>query len=114
MTLFKALLVVMCVVVLAYTGIAVSNEGINLFAKTFPSLLEMGWPGQFHMDFLTYLVLSGIWVAWRHQFSAGGILLGVLAANLRMIFLSHYLLLAISKSGGDMRKVFLGEARAQT
>ncbi len=114
MNLFKALLIVMCLVVLIYTGLAVSNEGINLFATTLPSVTEFGWPGQFHVDFLTYLILSGLWVAWRHEFSVGGIVLGVLASQLGIIFLSIYLLVAINKANGDMREVLLGESRSKT
>ena len=113
MTLFKTLLVAMCVVVVFYTALAVSNEGVNLFATTLPSFSEFGWPGQFHTDFVTYLILSGLWVAWRHEFSAGGIILGVLAAQLGMIFLSLYLLFAINKANGDMAEVLLGQGRSK-
>lgn len=112
MALFKTLLITMCLIVLIYTAFAVSNDGVNLFAITLPSITKFGWPGQFHVDFLTYLILSGVWVAWRHQFSAGGIVLGVLASQLGMIFLSLYLLFAINKADGDMRQVLLGESRA--
>ena len=87
MTLFEALLVAMCVLMCVYTALAVVNEGINLFATTLPSIPRFGWPGQFYTDFLTYLILSGIWVAWRHEFSSGGIVLGLLASQLGMIFL---------------------------
>ena len=114
MTLFKALLVVMCAAVFIYTLVAIGNEGVNLFATTGPSFLEFGWPGQFHLDFLTYLILSGIWVAWRHHFSGLGIILGVLASQLGIIFLSIYLLYAINKADGDMREVLLGRDRANT
>ncbi len=113
MNLFKALLVAMCLIVLFYTGLAVSNEGVNLFATTLPSVAEFGWPGQFHVDFVTYLILSGVWVAWRHEFSAAGIVLGVLASQLGIIFLSIYLLLAINKANGDMSEVLLGPGRSK-
>ncbi len=113
MTFFKALLTAMCLVVLIFTVLAVSNDGVNLFATTLPSITEFGWPGQFHVDFLTYLILSGIWVAWRHEFSPLGIVLGLLASQLGIIFLSPYLLFAINKANGDMRQVLLGEQRAQ-
>ncbi len=113
MSMFKALLVVMCLVLLIYTGLAVSNEGFNLFAMTLPSIAEFGWPGQFHVDFLTYLILSGLWVAWRHEFSAIGIVLGVLASQLGIVLLSIYLLYAINKANGDMAEVLLGEGRTK-
>lgn len=113
MTLFKALLGAMCVILTVYTALAVSNEGVNLFANTLPSIPEFGWPGQFYADFVTYLILSGLWVAWRHEFSASGIILGVLASQLGIIFLSIYLLLAINKANGDMSEVLLGPNRSK-
>ena len=109
MTALRVLLVVMGATVLAYTGLAVANEGVNLFATTLPVLPEFGWPGQFHVDFATYLVLSGLWVAWRHGFSAAGIALGVGASLLGMIFLATYLLVASAKANGDIEKVLLGD-----
>ncbi len=109
MNAFRVLLVVMGLMVFVYTVLAVSNEGVNLFATTLPAVPEFGWPGQFHLDFATYLVLSGLWVAWRHEFSGSGIALGVAASLLGILFLSVYLLLAIRKSGGDMRLVLLGD-----
>jgi len=112
MSLFKGLLVALGVIVLVYTVVAVMNEGPNLFASTLPMFFQYKWPGQFFLDFLTYLWLSGLWVAWRHDFSGAGIVLGIMASLLGMIFLSVYLLIAINKAGGDMREVLLGARRA--
>ena len=106
---FKGLLVVMGAGLLVYTLLAVSNEGVNLFATTLPAVLEFGWQGQFHLDFATYLLLSGLWVAWRHNFSGAGIAMAVGASLIGIIFLSVYLLLALKQANGDMRKVLLGE-----
>lgn len=112
MTLFKTLLITMCVALLIYTALAIANEGPNLFANTLPSVLEFGWAGQFHVDFVTYLILSGLWVAWRHEFSVGGIILGLLASQLGIIFFSLYLLVAINRANGDMHEVLMGPTRA--
>jgi hypothetical protein len=109
MNIFKLLLLLMGIGVLLYTILAVVNEGPNLFATTLPAMADFGWQGQFHLDFATYLILSGIWVAWRHRFSATGIMLGVLAANLGIIFLSVYLLITINRTDGNMSEVLLGE-----
>ena len=104
MTSFRVLLVVLGSTVLVYTGMAVANEGVNLFATTLPALADFGWPGQFHLDFATYLLLSGLWVAWRHQFSTNGILLGILAS-----LLGVYLLVAITKANGNISEVLMGQ-----
>ncbi len=109
MTLFRVLLIVMGVVLFVYTIAAVVNEGPNLFANTIPAVAEFGWQGQFHLDFATYLILSGLWVAWRHRFSAAGIVMGLIAANIGIIFLSAYILLASFKANGDMRRILLGD-----
>ncbi len=109
MTFLRILLVAMLVVVLIYTGLAVANEGINLFATTLPALPHFGWPGQFHLDFATYLILSALWVGWRHKFSPAGIVLALIASVGGMIFLSIYLLVASYKAEGDMKKILLGE-----
>ena len=109
--MFKGLLVAMGTIVLAYTIVAIASEGPNLFASTLPMFLEWKWPGQFFLDFLTYLWLSGLWVAWRHEFSSLGIALGIAASLLGMIFLSIYLLIAINKANGDIREVLLGMTR---
>jgi hypothetical protein len=50
----------------------------------------MTWSGQFNLDFMTFLGLSGIWVAWRHQFTGGAIALGVVAFFGGMMFLAPY------------------------
>lgn len=108
MTALRILLAAMGLVVAAYTVAAVSNEGVNLFATTLPALPELGWPGQFHLDFVTYLMLSGLWVAWREGFTPKGIALGIAASLLGIIFLSVYLLIAINQANGDIKRVLLG------
>ncbi len=113
MILLRVLLAVLGFTVLVYTGIAVANEGANLFANTLPALAEFGWPGQFHLDFATYLLLSGLWVAWRHRFTATGIGLGIGASLLGIMFLSVYLLIAISKADGDMGTVLMGDQQSR-
>jgi hypothetical protein len=66
----------------------------------------------FNFDFLTFLGLSGIWVAWRHQFSAGGIALAVLAFFGGMVFLAPYLLYASVQAGGEAKVLLLGKGRS--
>ena len=109
MTSFKALLVVMAVGLLIYTLMAVGNEGVNLFASTLPAVPQFGWQGQFHLDFVTYLMLSGLWIAWRHEFSGAGIALAIGASLIGIMFFAVYLLIAINKADGDMRQVLLGD-----
>jgi hypothetical protein len=112
MNLFRALLVLMLIVLSAYTAIVIANYGINLLAVFFGDIAAMAWPGQFNLDFLGFLILSAIWAAWRHQFSPAGLVLGVLAFFGGMVFLTIYLLIVSLKTNGDIPALLLGEARA--
>ena len=76
MTLFRIYLVVVLTCLTVYTLIVGSNHGWNLLPIFFSDIGEMKWPGQFNFDFTTFLSLSGIWVAWRHRFTLGGIISG--------------------------------------
>lgn len=111
MPAFRALLVAIFLVLSGYTLVVASNHGLNLLPVFFGDMAAMGWPGQFNLDFLFMLLLSGLWVGWRHQFSAIGLLLGVAAVFGGALFLSAYLLIASVRARGDIRTVLLGEAR---
>ncbi len=109
MTLFKALLVAMFLGLLAYTGLAILNDGFDLVTPFVSDLGSLKWPGQFNADFLTYLWLSALWIAWRHKFSGGGIALALIASVAGILFFSVYLLVCLAKAGGDMSRLLLGE-----
>lgn len=113
MTAFRILLGTMFAVLLVYTGIVIANHGPNLYPAFFGDIAKMGWPGQFNLDFLGMLTLSGLWTAWRNRFSPGGIVLGLLAFNLGTPFLCVYLLVLIAPAKGDMREVLVGKTRAR-
>jgi hypothetical protein len=56
------------------------------------------------------LLLCGLWISWRHRFTAAGLGLGLLAVLGGALFLSAYLLHASLRVGGDVRALLLGEA----
>jgi len=111
MTLFRAYLVIVIVGLAAYTLMVGFEHGWDLLPVFFGNIAEMTWPGQFNLDFLGFLGLSGIWVAWRHRFTAGGIGLGVIAVFGGMMFLAPYLLWASVQAGGDSKVLLLGRER---
>ena len=113
MSLFRAFLTTCLIVVTVYTAITIAHHGADLLPVFFGDMVKLDWPGQFNLDFMTLLLLSGLWVAWRHQFRANGLALGVLAVFGGMLFLSIYLLVHSVKTKGDMRALLLGEARAR-
>ena len=112
MTGFRILLILMFSVLTIYSAMVIGAEGWNLLGVFFADMAKMQWPGQFNLDFMLMLTLSGLWVAWRHQFSAAGLGLGVLAFFGGALFLSIYLLIQTLHAKGDMRVVLLGKARA--
>jgi len=85
---------------------------MGLLPVFFGDMAAMGWPGQFNLDFLCMLVLSGLWVAWRHRFSGLGIALGLLACFGGAFFLTAYLFVVSFAARGDMQELLLGKPRA--
>lgn len=111
MTVFRGLLVLFLAVFGAYTAAVVANHGIGFLQVFFGDLAAMGWPGQINLDFLIYVLLAALWIAWRHDFTPGGIALGLLALFGAVVLLP-YLLWATAKAGGDFRALLLGRRRA--
>jgi hypothetical protein len=114
MAAFRALLIVLWLIIAAYTAVVVSSHGLGLLPIFFGDMATMAWPGQFNLDFLCMLTLSGLWVSWRHHFSVPGLVLGLLALFGGAFFLTAYLLIASVQAKGDMREILLGKARASS
>ena len=112
MTLFRLFLVAVIAIVGAYTTVTIANHGMGLYPIFFGDIAAMAWPGQFNLDFLCFLIMSGVWVAWRHAFSATGLVLGFAAFNLGAPFLAAYLLVESYRNNGDSAAILLGKARA--
>ena len=112
MLAFRVLLASIVGIVLVYTGLVGATQGWNFMAVFFQDIIAMSWPGQFNLDFSCLLILSGLWLAWRHQFSALGAALGVLALVGGSPLLCTYLLIASIRAKGDMKVLLLGKARA--
>lgn len=111
MTAFRGLLVTIFLVIAGYTFVVASSHGMNLLPVFFGDMAAMNWPGQFNLDFMCMLLLSAIWVSWRHRFSAVGLMLGLLAFFGGALFLSLYLLIMSVHSKGDVHAMLLGEGR---
>jgi hypothetical protein len=109
---FRLYLVVVIACLGTYTMIVGINHGWNLLPIFFSDIGAMKWPGQFNCDFMSFLSLSALWLAWRHHFSVGGLLLGVLGFFGGMMILAPYLLYASYQASGDVAVLLLGKARA--
>lgn len=112
MTAFRIFLIIVLVAIIGYTTVTILNHGLNLLPVFFGDMAEMGWPGQFNFDFMCFLMLSAIWVAWRNHFTIKGLGLAVLAFFGGMFFLSIYLLILSFRSNGTIEIVILGPSRA--
>ncbi len=114
MNAFRAFLILIFVVIVVYTVPVVLNHGLGvLFPTFFGDMLKLGWPGQFNLDFFGFLLMSGFWLAWRNNFSAFGLILGVLGVLGGAPLLTAYLLYLSFTTNGDINKMLLGEVRSQ-
>lgn len=111
MRAFQFLLGFFSIGICAYTLVVISAHGGDLFTPFFGELTAFTWSGQFNFDFSTYLMLSGIWIAWRHQFSLSGILMAIVAAIFGILFFAPYLLVESIQTKGDMKALLLGKVR---
>ena len=109
MKIFKTLLLFFTIVIVVYTITVGMNNGWNLFKPFFSEILAVSWSGQFNLDFSFFLILSGLWTAWRNKFTTSSIGLGLVASVLGILFLAPYLLYLLNLNKGDMKAVLIGK-----
>lgn len=112
MSLLRLYALIFLIVLTVYTGIVIANHGANLVPIFFNDMRAMAWPGQFNLDFMGFLILSALWVGWRHEYSLTGWLLTPLALFGGMMFLTVYLLVISFRVNGDLKALLIGEGRA--
>jgi len=112
MIAFRVFLAAIVAAVGAYTLVVGAHHGWNLLPVFFGNMLAMTWPGQFNTDFMGFLLLSGLWLAWRHRFSPAGLVLGLAGVFGGILLLASYLLVASFAAKGDMAVLMLGRERA--
>ncbi len=80
---FRILLVLLFLGILGYTAIVVAEHGFNLLQVFFGDIVEMGWPGQFNVDFTSFLTLSAYLfiVSFGAKGDVNKLLLGKVRAN---------------------------------
>ena len=112
MNKLRLILAAIFIAISVYTIITISEHGWSLFPVFFGDMAAMGWPGQFNFDFMCFLILSGLWVSWRHHFSVLGLILGLFAFLGGALFLSAYLFINSYKVNGNLNALLLGTQRA--
>jgi hypothetical protein len=108
----RVILAVIFIGITLYTIVTISEHGWSLLPVFFGDMAAMGWPGQFNFDFMCFLILSGLWVSWRHHFSMTGLVLGLVAVFGGALFLSAYLFINSYRVNEDMNALLLGPRRA--
>lgn len=109
MRIVQLILMLILINIVVYTAVVGMNHGWNLIPLFFADIAAMNWQGQFNMDFMSFLILSGLWTMWRNKFSAVGVFLGFLAFFGGILFLSIYLLYLSFQTGGNLDKMMLGD-----
>ena len=105
----KILLIVQTIGLLIYTFFAFQTEGAALFSVFTNNVLSLNLSGQFNLDFLCYLTLSGLWIMWRNKFTTKSIILGLVAMVLGIIMFAPYILWLTSKENGNIKRVLIGD-----
>jgi len=110
MWMFRVFLFGIILVVGAYTAPVLMNYGLLvLLPNFFGEMSQFNWQGQFNLDFLMFLLMSGFWIAWRNQFSLLGVLLGIGGVFLGAPYLAAYLLYLSFHAKADFSAMLLGE-----
>lgn len=112
MTLFRLFLAAIGLTILFYTLPVAADHGMDLLPVFFGDIAKMGWPGQFNVDFSSFLLMTMLWVAWRNGFSVPGLLLALLVPVGGGMFTSFYVLFLSFQSKGDIAVLLLGTKRA--
>ena len=105
---FRAFLVTVTLAILGYTAVVGVNHGWNLVPIFIGEIVAMTWLGQFNLDFMCFLLLSGVWTAWRNNFTPKGLALGAVAVFFGIMFLAPYLLLLSFKEKGNAKAILVG------
>lgn len=112
MTVLRIYLVALFAGLAAYTLVVGAQQGWDLVPVFVSNVTRLTWSGQFNLDFMSYVSISAIWIAWRHQFRAAGIVMGAIAFFGGILVFAPYLVWASVKAGGDTLVFLLGKDRA--
>ena len=114
MSKLRALIIALFGALAIYTLFSISIEGVNFLPGFVADLMSLSWRGQINLDLITFTTLAGLWVAWRHGFSVGGIIMGLSVVGGAMLLFAPYLLYAIHQSKGDFKTLLMGEQRSES
>ncbi len=108
MTVLRSIIAALGLALLVYTLAVIPQHGINLLPVFLGDVFAVNWSGQFNLDFASYLLLSGLWVAWRGGFSRVSIVVGLIASVAGMVFFAPYVLWLSLTTGRELHTLLLG------
>lgn len=114
MLMFRLALAAMGIGLAIYTGIVIPTHGWNFVPFYFANLADVGWPGQFNLDFTILGMLAGLWILWRNHCSPVSILLVVLLVPFVSMLLTAYLLYLSWRERGDIVRILVGDRIGST
>lgn len=72
------------------------------------NIVALGWNGQFNLDFFCYLMLSGLWIMWRNNFTLKSIFIAITASIVGIMVFAPYFLFLLIKEKGDLKRTLTG------
>jgi len=91
-----------------YTFVVIQHKGTDVFTPFLSNITSLNWNGQFNVDFMCYLLLSGLWIMWRNKFSVTSILLGMASMIIGTGIFAPYLLYLLAREKGNLVTVLTG------
>lgn len=111
MPFFLTYVALMFVTIAVYTGFVISAHGADFISGFIAAITAMTWAGQFNADFMIYLGISALWIAWRHQFTPAGLGLAFCGLVGGALFFLPYLFIVAGKANGNAAALLLGPER---
>ncbi len=110
MIVFRAVLLICWLIIVAVTANALASESLGVALDVYSYDLNAGdWRTQFCSDLLFHLGLVGLWAAWRLKFSVKGFALGSLCFLGGSLFSFAYLFALVTYHKGDINVVVMGD-----
>jgi hypothetical protein len=108
MRALQSLLCLLFIIIFAYTIAAASSGAEYPLPLIINEIIGLNWKGLYNLDFSSYLLLTALWICWRHRFTACAWLLAVCSIAGGMLFLAPYLFYQSTKMDGSIEGLLLG------
>ncbi|MFY0729680.1 hypothetical protein [Pseudomonas sp. NFX15] len=109
MNFFRLSLIAGWLAIIIISFVAFNQDGLIAGEQFVADITTLSWRSQFNVDFLVHLVLFSAWVAWRHRFSALGIVLSISCVLGGGVISIAYIFLLTITCKGNMRQILLGK-----